>query len=457
MSTAGIIAEYNPFHKGHLYQIKEIRKTLNIEYVIIVMSGDFVQRGAPALFSKYDRTRMALLGGADLVLELPAAYSTASAERFAMGGVQLLNRLGIVDYLSFGCETDTPGEILEMAKLLVLEEPGFKEALRSHLASGDLFPAARMKAFFDAYPGADRKTMAGLFTEPNNILGLEYCKALIRTGSRIRPAPLRRAGQGYHDTAFIPGSCASASAIRDLLHTYLSCGENTADALPVWRLPGDNSFACEKDAADGVSVHRLPVYPSLARGKDIEEILSDTRLRDAIPETVFPILGEALTNGRIIFEEDLDGLLHYRLLMMKDDEARDLLDVPEDLVRRLRHLQPDYRGFLQFSELLKTRNRTLAGIRRALIHILLDIKKTDQPQYCRVLGFRKSSSDLLHQIRAEGKCELIIKPSASASLRNDRSGLLASELYRSILLNKRSTPDEVLLRNELQRSPVIIA
>ncbi len=414
MSAAGIIAEYNPFHRGHQYQIGQIRRTLGAQYVIVVMSGDFVQRGAPALLSKYERTRMALLGGADLVLELPAAYSTASAERFALGGIRLLDSLRVVDHLSFGCETELPEQIPVLARLLAAEEPDFKAALRRHLGEGGPFPAARMQAVLDAYPQMDRTALTGLLTQPNNILGIEYCKALIRTGSRIRPAPMRRMGQGYHDAVLSADSFSSAGAIREMIRAALASGTDTAS------------------------------------------VLSDPRLVRAVPEEVFPVLAGNVSAGSVIFEEDLDLVLHYRLLSIKDEELEGLLDVPADLARRIRHMLPGYRGFGQFCELLKTRNRTLAGVRRALIHILLDIRTTDAPRYCRVLGFRRCSTALLRRIRDHSECELIVKPSASAALRADRAGLLSSELYRGLLLHKSSAPDKALLSNELQQSPVII-
>ena len=145
MKTAGVIAEYNPFHKGHKYQLDKIREETGADYIIVAMSGDFLQRGVPALTDKYRRTRMALTEGADLVLELPAVYATASAEFFAKGGVNLLAATGVVDVLCYGCETLQPALMKGLVSLLTEESPEYQEKLRGCLAAGDSFPTARAR------------------------------------------------------------------------------------------------------------------------------------------------------------------------------------------------------------------------------------------------------------------------------------------------------------------------
>ena len=146
MNIIGIIAEYNPFHRGHAYQIETLKKICHADYVIIAMSGNFVQRGAPALMDKYSRTEMALHCGADLVLELPTLFATASAETFARGGISLLNSTGIVTHLGFGAETDNIRILSELANLLYLQPEPYQEALHRELKTGNSFPAARAKA-----------------------------------------------------------------------------------------------------------------------------------------------------------------------------------------------------------------------------------------------------------------------------------------------------------------------
>ncbi len=152
MKTAGIIAEYNPFHTGHEYQINYIKEKLRTDYIVIAMSGDFVQRGTPALFSKYVRAEMALQSGADLVLELPVSISSASAELFARGGVQLLDGLGVTDILCFGSECGDTDALMELAKILAEEPEAFQDALRRNLKDGMTFPKARSMALSAFFP-----------------------------------------------------------------------------------------------------------------------------------------------------------------------------------------------------------------------------------------------------------------------------------------------------------------
>ena len=174
----GIIAEYNPFHNGHAYQIEQARLLTGCDFLVVVMSGDYVQRGAPAVFDKYTRARMALACGADLVLELPVACSCASAEFFASGAVSLLDGLGCVDFLCFGSESGNLQSLMEPARILAKESPVFQEALRRGLSLGLSFPAARKEAFRACASNPD------ILDLPNNILGIEYLKALLQRESK---------------------------------------------------------------------------------------------------------------------------------------------------------------------------------------------------------------------------------------------------------------------------------
>ena len=156
MKVAGIIAEYNPFHKGHQYHIEETRKKTGADYVIVVMSGNYVQRGEPAIADKYMRTQMALFGGADLVIEMPTIYATASAEYFATAGIGILDKLGCVDYLSFGSEWAEVEDFSAYASLFLEESEEYKQILQEQLKLGKSFPEARAfaagKLLFDSKP-----------------------------------------------------------------------------------------------------------------------------------------------------------------------------------------------------------------------------------------------------------------------------------------------------------------
>ena len=247
MKVTGIIAEYNPFHRGHKYQIDYCKKELGADYVIVAMSGDYVQRGTPALLSKHVRAEMALRCGADLVLEMPVSVSTASAEAFAMGGVSMLDGLHIVDSLCFGSEYGEVSALMELAEILVEEPEEYRQLLKEFLSNGLSFPSARCQALTEYFKNPHNFTgddfdgvltpllnqIVQILNSPNNILGIEYCKALLRLKSNIKPVTLKRQGMGYHETlAETDGSdrfsCtdgstfASASAIRELLKATLT-------------------------------------------------------------------------------------------------------------------------------------------------------------------------------------------------------------------------------------------
>ena len=230
LKTTGIIVEYNPLHPGHIYHMEQARKQTGADYLIAVMSGSFVQRGAPALLDKYTRTRMALLAGADVVIELPVCFATGSAGDLAAGAVSLLDKLGCVDGLCFGSESGDISLFEKTATLLQCESAAFSNALKKALKSGLSFPAARQQALLlcldmakdmpsTACPdnNSTAEQIVALLSSPNNLLGLEYTLALLRRNSSIRPFTISRVGSGYHDPLDGAADFPSASALRSLL------------------------------------------------------------------------------------------------------------------------------------------------------------------------------------------------------------------------------------------------
>ena len=206
MKTVGIICEYNPFHLGHQKQIDRIRASFGQDTIIVcLMSGNFVQRGMPAIFDKFLRAKAAIDCGADLVLELPVTYALSSAEGFAAGGVKILSPF--CDYLCFGCETGESELLMQTAQALL--SPEFGPALRQELETGCSFPTARQRAL------AQIGCSASLLENPNDILAVEYCKAILSQGSAMKPFPIRREG-GYHD-ACPDAENPSATSIRQLM------------------------------------------------------------------------------------------------------------------------------------------------------------------------------------------------------------------------------------------------
>ncbi len=212
----GIIAEYNPFHNGHLYHLAESKKAINANYTVAIMSGNFVQRGDTSLINKWSKAEMALKNGIDLVIELPLIYSISSAENFARGSIKLLNSLNIVDYLSFGSELCDVTILNEFARVLYTEPKEYVSILNHELGKGFSYPKARENALL-IYLNDIRK-YANILSSPNNILAIEYLKALKEENSPIIPISIRRNKVDYNDTQIVDGF-ASATAIRKIALT----------------------------------------------------------------------------------------------------------------------------------------------------------------------------------------------------------------------------------------------
>ena len=420
MKTAGIIAEYNPFHKGHEYQIRYTKEKLKADYVIVAMSGDYVQRGTPALISKHARAEMALRCGADLVLEMPVSVSTASAEAFAMGGVSLLDGLGVVDMLCFGSESGEISALKELAEILVEEPEEYKKLLKSFLSEGLTFPAARSQALteyfknprnfngddFDGVLTPLLNEITQILNTPNNILGIEYCKALLRLNSRIRPVTIRREGMGYHETTVPEGISTVAS--------------------PDLQSPTD--FFASATAIRNLILQDSPDPDALA---------------SQIPEQAFPVFQKAVNSGEFLTESSLDSILSYCLMKENGKSLSSYMDVSEDLARRIINQQNLLLSFSQSVSVLKTRELTQTRIQRALLHIILNIHTAPiQIPFARVLGFRRESSELLSQIKQHSRIPLITKLADAQNLLDSEGNQILSEtvfssnLYEKLLCLK---------------------
>ena len=405
----GIIAEYNPFHNGHAYQIEQARLLTGCDFLVVVMSGDYVQRGAPAVFDKYTRARMALACGADLVLELPVACSCASAEFFASGAVSLLDGLGCVDFLCFGSESGDLQSLMEPARILAKESPVFQEALRRGLSLGLSFPAARKEAFRACASNPD------ILDLPNNILGIEYLKALLQRESILKPVTIKRKGQGYHDTLLDSGF-ASASGIR----RFLKQEEAPLSALPA--------------------------------------------LKESLPDPVMEVLKDTLAHTLPVWEEDFSMLLRYELLRQSASDLTRYADISPDLGRRLKNCADKFSSFSEFVALVKTKDVTYTRITRALFHILLNLTGEDTRNsvampYARILGFRKDHSRILGLLKENSRIPIIPKaadyktyltPDLQPLFEKD---LFAANLYETIAAAKQKRA----FLHDLKRSPVILS
>lgn len=374
MRVAGIIAEYNPFHRGHAYQLAKAKETTGSDFLIVAMSGDFVQRGEPAIVDKYLRARAALLAGADLVLMLPVYASTASAEGFARTAVATLASCGVVDTISFGCEdvAIASDDYLRLAYELAHESLDFQHTLAAKLSAGQTYASARSETIAELF--GDQYDLS-LLQKPNNLLGFEYERAIAHFGFSMHPAPIQRIGD-YHDSSHQCGFASAGACRKILLETNPS------------------GFLC---------------------GDDISQIL------------------------------------HYVLMTESPDTLAGYLDCGNDLAYRIINKLPEYECFSTFCELLKNKSLSHARIRRALLHILLKlpqemtvplVNSQGMVPYLRVLGFRKQSGELLHQIKQEAfvpmisrlpEADKLLSPSNKAYFEQD---VQAAAIYRSLLLHK---------------------
>ena len=432
MKTAAIIAEYNPFHLGHKFHIEETKARTGADFILVIMSGHFVQRGAPALFDKYTRTRMALLGGADVVLGLPTVYATSSAEYFAQGAVTLAHRLGAVDILSFGSEEGSITPFIDAASILLAHEKEMQETLHLLLKEGVSYPTAKEQAA-TAHP-TFTKELQRLLSAPNNILGIEYCKALLALNSPIIPFTIPRHGQKFQDT-HLPstlGHFASASAIRHAA----------------------TSAVCKHHTHTASYVHDTVLL---------------TQIQSFIPEECREIFSSALNTGTFLTEDDLSLMLYYQLLLQSRNGYAKYLDCTPDLSGKICKNLSSYTGFSDFCSLLKSKDLTYARISRTLLHILLGLTTPDFYRqnytmrdyflpYGHLLGFRKSAGELLSVIKKNSSIPLITKMSdAKKSLTGDaleflNQELFCASLYEAVLRSK----NKGIALNELRQSPVII-
>lgn len=439
MRIIGIIAEYNPFHNGHAYQIKKIKEELQADYVVIAMSGDFVQRGTPAIIDKYARTKMALSCGADLIIELPVLWATASAEYFAMAGAALFEKIGCVDGICFGAETEDLALLSQIADVLIFEPEHYRTAFSSYLKDGLTFPAARSKALCEYFSKTafgmdsncnpagknDPNAIASILNEPNNILAIEYLKALKRRNSSMTPYVIKRKGAGYHE-----------DTIRDI--------SDSADT--------DNGSANTGTipAASATAIRSILENSSPKTSQPYTDVFPFTALTAAMPAPALEVLKTYAAEKVFLQANDFSLALGCKLLAANTGTLADIGDSNPCLSNRLFKNRMNFSSFEQFCELNKSKDMTYARISRVLLHFILRItnqdytsgKAFDYIPYIRMLGFRKDASALLKIIKTSANVPMIAKPAdASSLLISDalvlfEKDIFAADLYELACANK---------------------
>ncbi len=345
----GIIAEYNPFHNGHLYHIARTKQETNAQYIVAVISGNFVQRGNTSIVNKWVKARMALLNGVDLVIELPTVYSISSAENFAEGAIKIFNSLGVVDTVSFGMEASDISTLNNIANVLYSEPKEYITMLGHELKKGNSFPKARENALM-VYLN-DIKRYANVLSGSNNILAIEYLKAMKKTKSTITPIGIKREKVLYNDK-YIVDEFASATAIRKMLMT-----------------------------------NQL---------NDISKVM---------PRNSYLKLGEELKNGHYVIDlSRFEKEIIYTLRKMSVADVAKLPDVSEGLETSIKNAADSCNTLEELINIVKTKRFTQTRIQRILLYALLGIDKKKMETsrkitpYVRVLGFNNKGKELISEM-----------------------------------------------------------
>lgn len=381
MKTVAVIAEYNPFHNGHLRQLEYVKNTLKADRILVIMSGNFTQRGENAVMDKFTRATHAINAGADIVVELPTVFSLANAEIFATGAVKILSDLNIVDELCFGVESGLAEDYLKAGKIMLQESKELKNLIKEELESGVSPVKARFNAIKRAnLEGFDEK----LISSPNNILGLEYAKAVIKTGATFSLKTLTR--DNIHNEKTLKKGITSATSIRESLKKKKTQALKKSMPLYVY-----------KD---------LPIKPY-----DFSEVL----------------MAKIYTEKR----EDMAGIL----------------DCTEGLENRIKALTKDNINLETALEKITTKRYTLSRVKRIITANLLGIKEKlvfkalETPLYAKILAVSEDKKDMISLLSEKSKIPILtrkkdfseIKKTASLVLEID---ILANDIYNLVSKNR---------------------
>jgi len=372
-NVLGIIAEYNPFHNGHLYQIEEAKKQTGAEYVVVVMSGNFTQRGNTSLINKWAKTQAALANGVDLVLELPTVYSISSAENFAEGAVKILDSLKVVDTICFGTETAELSTLNNIVNVLYNEPKEYMTILNHELSKGISFPKARENALM-MYLN-DIKRYVNVMSGPNNILAIEYLKALRKIKSDIKPFSIQRKKVYYNDEQIVD-EFASSTAIRKLVS---------------------------------------------------REQYDD--LRKVMPQSSYMLLKEEIKRGRTVFDiSKFEKEILYNLRRMTLKEIEDLPDVSEGLENAIKNAADSCNNLTDLINIVKSKRYTQTRIQRILLYALLGITKKEMQNskkvvhYARILGISEKGKELLSYVcNTNEKINVITSPKKFFELNSNKN------------------------------------
>ncbi|WML43594.1 nucleotidyltransferase [Neobacillus sp. PS3-40] len=403
MKSVGVIVEYNPFHNGHSYHLEAARALSKADVVIAVMSGDFLQRGEPALVSKWYRTKMALLSGVDIVFELPYLFATQKAEVFANGAISILDAAGC-DSLCFGSESGNTHSFHKTIEFLDSHQESYEEELRKYIKTGVSYPKALSMSFEHLTHSEELLNL----TTPNNILGFQYMKSIKRQNSSILPLTFKRKNAEYHDESFSSETIASATSIRKALFS---------------------------DDCSSVSIDQY------------------------VPSTTNNLLKEYIHHYGILHQWEIYWpYLQFRILQCDPMELKDIYEVEEGIENRLIAAATESNCFHEFMEKVKTKRYTRTRLQRICTHILTNTKKAEMQQnqekatYLRLLGMTKKGKEYLNKTKHHFSLPLVSKVSSfkNAEIRLD---IKAARIYSyGLTINSKHE----LLHQEYRQPPIYI-
>lgn len=366
MSVLGLIVEYNPFHNGHLYHLLESKKITNANYSVAIMSGNFLQRGEPAMLDKWSRAKMAIDNGVDLVIELPFVFATSSAEYFASGAIKLLDNLNIIDNVCFGSELGETKLLSEIVDILVNEPDSFKLSLKNNLNLGYSFPKARSLAVIEFFKSnsKDFSNIENIMNSPNNILSIEYMKSLKKIESSIKPFTIKRVSSNYHDKD-LAQNISSATSIRE----------------------------------------------------DFFKNKTLTNIKTTVPKSTYTYMNLFLDKFNSFNQlEYFSEIFLYLFRLVSYDKISYVNGMDEGIQNRILKAFNSSNDFKNILEEINTKRYTETRIKRILIHSLMNLNKDDfnklnkvGPRYIRVLGANRNGLNLLNNIKLKSNLPIITK------------------------------------------------
>ena len=399
MNITGIITEYNPLHMGHIYHINKTKELTNCDGIVCIMSGNFVQRGIPAIMDKWTRCELALNSGVDLVIELPSVYSLSSAEFFAYGSISLLNSIGVINNICFGSESGNIDDIKSIAEILNNEPSQFKNHLKDYLDKGVSYPVARSKALVEYFN--DNLETQEILKSSNNILGIEYCKSLLKLKSDIIPYTIQRKGSNYNDDK-LENKFSSATAIRS----------------------------------------------HVKNSKNIDI------LKDILPSKTFSYLYDKFNNNNLVFEDSMFSFIKYKSLTLKN-KLENLPDVKEGLHNKIYNELKNSNSFYELVSNIKSKRYAYTRISRILCQYFIGMENFDleylrnmKAPYGRVLGFNDTGRKILKEMKKKSSIPIYMKLPKTL---NDTLKLDIQSTYAYSMINKSVSYD-----SDFKTSPIYL-